>query len=165
MAAGIPLARKICQVQVNGVYDLVIASPGGYPKDLNLYQAQKGLAHARLVTRPGGVLILAAACPEGTGSRSYLEWMQGIHSYQDVFDRIQREGFRVGPHKAFQIARDASQVCLQFYSEMPPELASDLLLNPIKDFQAAISAAAAALPLEGRIAVMPRAASTIPYTT
>ncbi|MBU0511881.1 MAG: nickel-dependent lactate racemase, partial [Chloroflexi bacterium] len=46
MRAGVPLAKQNCQVAVPKPYDLMITSPGGYPKDINLYQAQKGLAHA-----------------------------------------------------------------------------------------------------------------------
>ena len=34
-----------------GYYDLVIASAGGHPKDINLYQAQKVMTHASLMTR------------------------------------------------------------------------------------------------------------------
>ena len=68
---GIPLVRKIFQVQVAALFDLIIASPGGHPKDINLYQAQKALAHASLVMEDGGTVILVAACPEGTGSTSY----------------------------------------------------------------------------------------------
>ena len=44
MLAGIPLSREVCQVQVPAQYGLTVASPGGHPKDINLYQAQKGLA-------------------------------------------------------------------------------------------------------------------------
>ncbi len=65
MRAGIPLSRLICQVRVSAKYGLTIASPGGHPKDINLYQSQKGLAHAARITRDGGTIILAAACPGG----------------------------------------------------------------------------------------------------
>ena len=68
----------------------MISSPGGHPKDINLYQAQKGLAHAALITRPGGTIILAAACPEGTGSPHYEEWMRGKKSYAEVFEAFRR---------------------------------------------------------------------------
>ena len=59
-------------------YDLVIASVGGAPKDINFYQSQKALTHASLFTRDGGVIILAAECPEGSGSRAYEEFMQDV---------------------------------------------------------------------------------------
>jgi nickel-dependent lactate racemase len=163
MQAGIPLARQICQVQVPAPYDLLIVSAGGHPKDINLYQAQKALYHACLVTRPGGGVILAAACIEGTGSQSYEKWMEGKTSFQQVFEQFQAEGFRVGPHKAYQIARDASTVDLRFLSELAPDFARKLLLNPVQDLQAEIDACLARLPKNGRVGILPRASTTIPY--
>jgi nickel-dependent lactate racemase len=163
MLAGIPLSRQVCQVAVSTKYGLTISSPGGHPKDINLYQAQKGLAHAARITRRGGTIILAAACPEGTGSRHYEEWMSGKRSYQEVFDRFGAEGFKIGPHKAYQIARDASQVRLLFCSEMDERLSRALLLNPVRDLQTAVDAALQDVQPGERIAVLPHASSTIPY--
>lgn len=162
MEAGIPSARAICQVQVAGLYDLVIASPGGHPKDINIYQAQKALAHAGLITRPGGQLIIVAACPEGIGSRSCDAWLEGVTSFDAVFEKFKREGFRVGPHKAYQIARDASRAHVQLVSQMPPETVKKLLLNPAASLDAAIAHALARLPAEARVGVMTRANVTIP---
>lgn len=163
MQAGIPLSRKICQVAVSQRYALVIASPGGYPKDINVYQAQKGMYHACMVAQPQAAMLLAAACSEGSGSRSYETWMEGMTSYEQIFERFAREGFKVGPHKAYQIARDASKVRLKLLSEMAPEFARFLLFDPIDDWQAVIDEAAAALPPGERIAILPRASATIPY--
>jgi len=162
MAAGIPLAQAICQATVNGRYDLVIASPGGHPKDINLYQAQKGLAHASLIVRDGGVVILAAACPEGTGSRGYEQWVQGMASHQAVLARFAQEGFRVGPHKAFQIARDAVRLKVLLVSEMAPASVRRLLLTPVASLQEGVNTAVAQLPPNPRIALMPKANGTIP---
>ena len=50
---GSEFCRTIYEIPVSREYDVVIASPGGYPKDLNLYQAQKGLAHATPIVRKG----------------------------------------------------------------------------------------------------------------
>jgi nickel-dependent lactate racemase len=163
MQAGIPLSRQACQARVDGRYGLLISSPGGHPKDINVYQAQKGLAHAALVARPGGTVILVAACPEGTGSPHYEEWMAGKKSYAEVIARFRAEGFRIGPHKAFQIARDASQVRLLSCSEMDERLARALLLNPVRDLQAALDQALPSLRPGDRIGILPHASSTIPY--
>jgi nickel-dependent lactate racemase len=163
MALGVPLSRRVCQVGVPAAYDLLIAAPGGHPKDINLYQAQKALSHAARVTRRGGAVILAAACPEGTGSQAYEDWMAGKTSHAQALAEFAREGFRIGPHKAFQIARDASQVRLFFVSQMPVEQARALLLNPVESLQAAVDAALESLPATARIGVLPNAASTIPY--
>jgi nickel-dependent lactate racemase len=164
MAAGIPLARSICQAEVAAPYDLVIAAPGGHPKDINVDQAQKGLAHASLITRDGGTIILAAACPEGTGSQGYERWVKARRSQADVLAQFVAEGFRVGPHKAFQIARDASRVNLLLVSEMESDFVRQLLLTPALSLQAAVDTAVASLPASARIGIMPKANATIPLT-
>jgi nickel-dependent lactate racemase len=141
----------------------MISSPGGHPKDINVYQAQKGLAHAALVMRPGGTVILVAACPEGTGSPHYEDWMPGKTSYQEVIERFNIEGFRIGPHKAYQIARDASKVRLMLCSELDEKFAQALLLNPVRDLQTALDMALANLQPGERIGILTHASSTIPY--
>ena len=73
------------------------------------------------------------------------------------------EGFRIGPHKAYQIARDASQVRLLFCSDMDEALARTLLLNPVRDLQTALDMALADLSPGERIGILPHASSTIPY--
>jgi nickel-dependent lactate racemase len=163
MRAGIPLSREVCQVGVQSKYRLMISSPGGHPKDINLYQSQKGLAHAALVTKPGGTVILVAACPEGTGSLHYEEWIRGKTSNEEVIQWFTEEKFRIGPHKAYQIARDASQIRLQFYSEMNTDFSKALLLNPIKDLQGAVTLAITELEPGERVGFLLHASSTIPY--
>jgi len=144
-------------------YRLMISSPGGHPKDINVYQAQKGLAHAARVTLPGGTIILTAACSEGSGSPHYEDWALGKRSFAEVIEQFRVEGFRIGPHKAYQIARDASQIHLMLRSELDENLARALLLNPVKDLQTAVDVALADLQPGERVGVMPHAASTIPY--
>jgi len=46
MRAGIELVKELTLVPVDDLYDLVIASAGGFPKDINLYQSQKAMTHA-----------------------------------------------------------------------------------------------------------------------
>jgi len=162
MHQGIPLVRKIYQVPVLAPFDLIIASPGGHPKDINLYQSQKALAHASLVMKDGGTVILVAACPEGTGSASYERWMEGVTSCEAVFEKFKREGFRVGPHKAYLIARDASRLRALMLSRMPPDLVRRLLLHPVASLDEALALALSDLPRGARVGVMPMANSTIP---
>jgi nickel-dependent lactate racemase len=160
---GLELSRQVCQVAVREKYGLVISSPGGHPKDINVYQSQKGLAHAAMITKPGGTVILAAACPEGTGSPHYESWMHGKKSYAEVLQCFTAEGFRIGPHKAYQIARDASKLRLLFCSEMDTTLARALLLNPVRDLQTAVDQGVTDLQSGQQIGILPHASSTIPY--
>ncbi len=162
MEAAIPLSRQVCQTMVAAPFDLIVASPGGHPKDINVYQAQKALAHAGLVTRDGGTVVLAAACPGGSGSRGYEDWVRGVQSCERVLTRFRREGFRVGPHKAFQIARDAVRVRVLLVSEMAPDLVRYLLLTPASSVDEALAVALGDLPAGARVGIMPQAGSTIP---
>jgi hypothetical protein len=79
-----------------------------------------------------------------------------------VFARFQRERFQVGPHKAFQLARDAARVRVILVSEMAPEMVRRLLLAPADSIEDALGLALPDLPVQARVAVMPRASSTIP---
>ncbi len=160
MQAGIPLVRALVEIPVSAPCDLVITSPGGYPKDINLYQAQKALAHATLMTRPGGTVILVAACPEGTGSKNYESWVAGMTTQEEVLERFAREEFRLGPHKAFQIARDAQRVRVLVVSEMPAEMVRRVLLTPAASLEDALTLAD--LPPQGRIGILPAANTTVP---
>jgi nickel-dependent lactate racemase len=163
MLAGLPLSRQVCQAAVNQRYNLLISSPGGHPKDINLYQAQKGLGHAALNARASATIILVAACPEGAGSLTYEAWMRNKHSYTEVLMRFAEEGFHIGPHKAFQIARDASPNRLVIRSDMGINMARALLLNPVENFQRALELALEGLQASERIGILPHASSTIPY--
>lgn len=164
MQAAMPRVRAIYLAPVDAPFDLVLVSPGGHPKDINLYQAQKALAHAARITREGGTILLVAACPEGTGSQTYEHWMaaEPTLSYEQVFERFQREGFRVGPHKAFQIARDAVRARVLLRSEMPPEQVRHLLLEPLDDLQGALNVALEGLTAGMPVGIMPYANATIP---
>ena len=158
MGAGTSLVRSHCHVGVAQAYDVVVTSPGGHPKDLNVYQAQKAISSAAGITRPGGAIVLAAACPEGSGSLAYEEWVAARTSQDDVLETFRSEGFRVGPHKAFQIARDSAGVRLVVCSEMTEDVARRLLLETAPTLQAAIDDVVTA---GTRVAVLPHASTTI----
>lgn len=78
-------------------------------------------------------------------------------------DAYRSEGFRIGPHKAYQLARDTERAQLLVCSDMSQELARRLLLDPADDLQTAVFSALEDLAPQERIAVLPHAASTIPY--
>ncbi|UCC18533.1 MAG: nickel-dependent lactate racemase [Promethearchaeota archaeon] len=48
-------------------YDVVICGNGGYPLDLNLYQAVKSMAIGELAVKDGGTIIAVNECVEGIG--------------------------------------------------------------------------------------------------
>lgn len=59
---------EVYGVKIKQEADLVIASCGGYPKDINVYQLQKSMDNAWCAIRSGGVVIIFGECVEGSGS-------------------------------------------------------------------------------------------------
>lgn len=159
MEKGIELSRAVCSLPVTQNFDIVVASAGGAPKDINFYQAQKALTHASLIAKPGGMLILVAECPEGSGSAAYEEFMQDVDDLAQVFDKFTRLGFKVGPHKAMQVARLASQFSVAVFSSMLPELVSRLLMIPVANLQVFLDKQRES---GASVAVLPHATTTIP---
>ena len=60
---GIQISKTIYGVEIPRKAEIVIAE--GYPTDIDLRQAIKGICSADIVCKDGGVIILAAECTEG----------------------------------------------------------------------------------------------------
>lgn len=67
---------RYCERSVAAGSDLVVASCGGMPKDLNLIQAHKAVHHAAAFVNDGGRLIIFAHCRDGVGSTTFLPWFE-----------------------------------------------------------------------------------------
>ncbi len=162
MVRGIPEVLELCTVPVAVPYDAMLISPGGYPKDINVYQSQKGLAHAAAASRPDAPFVLAAACPDGSGSRHYEEWVASRESHRAVLADFTTMEFEVGPHKAYQVARDVSGRELRLVTEMSEDLSRRLLFVKAGSFQSAVDEIIAPLAPGARVGVLERANVTIP---
>jgi lactate racemase len=102
---GVKASREIFEVKVPRPADIVITTPGGFPKDIDLYQSQKSMASSELVVKEGGTVILLAECRDGVGAHGFYEWMSAATCPQDVIDRFIREGYSIGASKAWLFSR------------------------------------------------------------
>lgn len=161
MRKGIEFSSQICNVNLMKPYDIVIASAGGYPKDINLYQAQKALTNAAEITRDGGNIYLVAACEEGHGNSDFFHFLEDVASPGEVLKKFQQAGFSVGPHKAFQIAKIAQRVNIHLISEMSEEMTRLLLFDPISP-ELLEEKITQDLSVNKTLAIMPYAVTTIP---
>ena len=152
---------RLCKVKIPARADLVIASAGGYPKDVNLYQAQKALDNAANAVKPGGTIILIAAAPEGYGEDTFEQWLlDAKKDPQQVLKRLTKE-FVLGCHKAAAIARVAVKNKIIAVSEMDPELISLAFMEPAESLHQAWQEFDEEQDLS--ILVMPYAGYTLPY--
>jgi len=157
----IPKVWECCETVQNEKFDLVIASAGGHPKDINFYQAQKALTHASLFCKAGGTILLAAACPEGSGNQAYEEFMSRVTTIDEVFKEFAAQEFRVGPHKAFQVGRLLTKFEIILVSDMPDDLVRRLMLQPSHSIQKVLDDYLASHSGTSRIAVLPHATTTL----
>jgi nickel-dependent lactate racemase len=152
-------ARKLFLVPVAKAYDAVIVSPGGYPKDLQLYQAVKSLVNASRLLKPGAPILMAAECGEHFGNGVFQYWTETIQDLKLVEAKLQKQ-FVLGAHKLGHIAEVLKEHSVSLYSAVPAPLVRLLGFRPVGDLrQAAIEL------LEGRygeVAFMPYGALTFP---
>jgi nickel-dependent lactate racemase len=78
-----------CEARTERQFDLVLASCGGFPKDINFIQSHKAIHNAAAFVEDGGQLIVLAECRDGVGSKTFLPWLE-LGSYQAAFDKLAR---------------------------------------------------------------------------
>ena len=131
---GIKKYDDIYMIEVDTTADIVIASAGGAPKDLNFYQSQKALENVKDLVNPGGAIILAASCHEGFGDDVFEEWMQDATDYGFISKRL-KENFVLGGHKAVAVARVISEKKVLLYSEFDKITTEKMGFKKLDDIQ------------------------------
>lgn len=111
-------------------YDVVVASCGGLPKDICLYQAQKGLSTATACAAPGARVILLAKCEQGVGDDHYYEYVRRFKDDRTLLETFSRGQFQVGAHKAFLFARATTRFDVRIHSDLPEATLAECLLRP-----------------------------------
>ncbi len=159
---GAKTSAALYGVAIREKFDIVVASCGGYPKDLNLYQAQKGLAHAAQAVKPGGKILLMAACPQGVGDKVYFEYVSRFQTPEAVIEDFKLMGFRMGAHKAFLFAKTLLSFDVAIASDIQPEILSKCHLKAC-DPQETVEELVESFPGHPTVAVIPGANTTYFY--
>ncbi len=162
-------AHKEACVFVDHVYgaevtreaDLVIASCGGYPKDINVYQLQKTMDNAWCAVREGGVVIILGECCEGSGSAHYEQMMRQCKTPEQV-EVVLRANFEIGAHKAYAVTRLMKKAEFILVSGMDPEFSRMLLFTPAQTVEEALAMAYQKLGPTPSITLMPMGSLTVP---
>jgi nickel-dependent lactate racemase len=123
--AGVKIVDEMYRVTVDRKADIAVVSPGGYPADVNLFQAYKGVDSALEVVKRGGVIILVAECPEGHGNQVFYDWMVKFKDLRAV-EREIRRNFVLGGHKAYYLMRALQRAHIILVSSMPDYYATNI---------------------------------------
>ncbi len=162
---GVEICRSHNTVECRQYGDLVIASPGGSPRDCSLYQAQKALATAEVFARQGGeaALILVALAEDGIGPDLFQQWLCQCETAGDVIERFKIEGFDVGTNKAFEYARAMTKGRVIIVSEnVDPQRIREMKMEWASSLQEAVDMVCSKKEPK-QVIVLPKAVSIIPH--
>jgi nickel-dependent lactate racemase len=119
------LVDEIYRVTVDRRADIVVVGPGGYPADINLYQAYKALDSALEVTKRGGTIIMVAECAEGHGNQVFYDWMMRLQDLKKMEREVKRH-FELGGHKAYYLLKALKSHAIILVSSLPDYYANDV---------------------------------------
>jgi nickel-dependent lactate racemase len=156
------VCAKVYGVAIKEKFDIVVASCGGYPKDICLYQAQKGLNLASQALKPGGHILLLAASPQGVGDDIYFDYVSQFTSPEEVIRDFKSSGFRMGAHKAYLFGRTLVNYDVAVFSDLDPGILSKCHLRAAEP-TAIIGEWVSAFPGTPLVAIIPNANTTYFY--
>lgn len=154
--AGVEFVSRFMLECLDAPVDLVITTAAGYPLDLTFYQAVKGLTAAQHIVRPGGRILLLAACDEGPGADEFRAMLRTTAGASEFLDSIASTPVIVDQWQLEKLAMVTTRADLYFYV---PGLSADyypsLWGRAYETAERALAAALDGLPAGARIAVIP----------
>ena len=156
------LVDRIFGVEIEEKADIVIATAGGYPRDINLYQSQKTIDNAVYAMKPGGVCIALAECPDITEPKEFYDWFS--HASFLEMEKAVRANYLISGWVAVRQVEYANRGTMILLTR--PEnnelakLAAVIPVNTIEDaLRVAYENCDTSTP---KITVMPQGANTFP---
>jgi nickel-dependent lactate racemase len=163
---GTDFVRNTSMVKTDTLYDLVITSNAGYPLDLNLYQAVKGMSAAAKIVKPGGTIVIAAECWDGVPEHgSFGRLLRESKSPDELLARIRSEHFAMDDQWQAQIlALLVKKARIFVYT---PHVSSETLkqahLEPCSSIESVVHELLSRMGGTTKICVLPEGPLTIPY--
>lgn len=165
-AAGCAFVKQTAMAPVPHAFDIVVTTNSGYPLDMNLYQAVKGMSAAAKVVKEGGAIVIAAECADGIPDHGlYGQLLAAAGSPQALLERITSPGF---------LQQDQWQVQIQAQIQCKADVyvhagglsdaqIRNALLCPCRDLVGTVARLRAQQGSGASICVLPEGPQTIPY--
>ena len=165
-AAGAAFARETAMVPVPAPFDIVITTNSGYPLDLNLYQAVKGMSAAAQVVKTGGSIIAAAECWDGVPDHGqYQKLLQMADSPQTLLEIVSAPGFSMQDQWEAQVQAQI-QLQAEVYvknSYLDDEALRQALFLPCHSIEETLTELLEKHGPGATVCVLPEGPQTIPY--
>lgn len=151
----------IYRVPVAQLADLMLVSCGGYPHDCDFASAHHALHHAMQAVRPGGVVILAAECPQGAGAAQLATWL-AENNLSSIHDQLQRHYHPAGA-LAMAARQKAGHARIILVSALDFALVTALGFHSAQTLSEALQLASAWLPDINSCYLVPNGSNTVPF--
>jgi nickel-dependent lactate racemase len=165
-AQGCAFVQATAMAPVKEPFDIVITSNSGYPLDLNLYQAVKGMSAAAQIVKDGGSIIIAAECWDGIPDHGpYGSLLREAQSVEQLLATIRTPGFVKGDTWQAQIqALICQKAAVYVYSDgLTDQMIQAAMLRPCRNIEKTIAQLLSQYGQHARICVLPEGPQTIPY--
>lgn len=158
--AGCALARELYAVPMARPAELAIVSCGGHPKDINFIQAHKALDYGVQAVKPGGTVILLAACPDGFGNPTFFDWFR----YQDLaeFEATLRTHYEINGQTAYATLSKARIWRVILVSGFTAEQTARMGMEKASDLDEALRMAYERLPADAGVVIIPDGGTVLP---
>ena len=164
--AGAKFCLKANTYIISKEADIVITSGGGFPLDINLYQAVKGMVGALPSVKKGGMIIIASHCREGVGSREFLELLTSEKDLDKFIRKIYESNyFKIDQWELEEIAKVRRKAEIYLYSEFISGDKYDIpagTLKIVESVKEAISIGLKKYGKDAKITVIPQGPYVIP---
>ena len=158
--AGCRLAAELYTVPLEQPVDLAIVSCGGHPKDINFIQSHKALDYSVQAVKPGGTVILLAACPDGFGNPTFFDWFN--FEDLDIFEKALRERYEINGQTALATLTKARTWRVILVSGFSRQQTERMGMEKAEDLDAALRMAYERLPDNPDIVVIPDGGTLLP---
>ena len=154
---------------IDGVYvderaDLVIASAGGFPKDINLYQTSKTLSNSKIMIADGGTMIILSECSEGFGNQDCEDQIVKFTNMEER-EKALRADFSIGGFVGYDFSDTAERYNMILVTEIPAEKFKNTKIHVVKTLDEAIRVAKELNDGsidDMKVALLPHGANTLP---
>ncbi len=154
--AGIDFVRRETTQWIPEPVDAVITTAAGYPLDLTFYQAVKGVTASSHLLKPGGIILLMAACDEGAGAAEFSRLLKESAGPADFLQTISSAPVTVDQWQLEKLALAAQAHPIWYYVPgLPAEYHQHLWGRDFATASSALEALAADLPQNAKVAVIP----------
>lgn len=145
--------------------DVVIASAGGFPRDINLYQSCKLLINAREAVRPGGIIILTVACGEGLGDDpGIVKMFTGFDSLEER-EKFLRDDYTIAKYIGYYFCAAAAEFHIILVSSLKPGTLHGTGITMVPTLAEAVRLAREEAGPDAVVRLMPTGADTFPILT